>query len=129
MRTVLTSALTLLVLFGCNRRAEENATVLRMIGVDGRLISPTTSAVSITFSEPIEKYQLQVTSAGWPSPVQGFPSRSDDFDLIVDCDGMLEPNTTYTLKGVVEHLASGRVPFETSFTTQASMDTSVESGH
>ena len=120
MRTALAFALTLLVLLGCNPQAEENATVLGMIGVDGRLISPTTSSVSITFSEPIESYQLQITSAGWPSPVQGFPSRSDDFELIVDCGGMLEPNAVYTLKGVAEHLASGRVPFSVSFTTHAS---------
>ena len=127
MRTVLTSALTLLVLLGCGDRTDDgprlNSTLLGSHGNDGRLLSTSLSTYSLKFSEPIESYQLQVTSAGsWPTLAFDFIHHAEDFDIVIDVDRRLEPERTYELRGVVEHLASGRVPVSASFTTHAAME-------
>ena len=130
MRTVLTAAVTLLVLlapFGCGDRTDEgprlNGTLLGSPGNDGRLLSTSIAAYTLKFAEPIESYQLQVTSAGsWPSLAIDFSHHAEEFDLVVDVDRRLEPERTYELRGVVEHLASGRVPLSASFTTHAAME-------
>jgi hypothetical protein len=127
MRTVLTSVLTLLVLLSCGGSRDDaprlNGTLLGSPGNDGRLLSTSLSAYTLKFSEPIESYQLQVTSAGsWPTLAFDFIHHADDFDLVLDVDRRLEPERTYELRGVVEHLASGRVPFEVTFTTHAAME-------
>ena len=123
MRTVL-AALTLLVLLGCGARTDDrsalNATLLGSPGNEGRLLATSMSTYTLKFSEPIESYQLQVTSAGsFPSLSIDFSHHAEDFDLVIDVDRGLQPERAYEVRGVVEHLASGRVPFAASFQTKA----------
>ena len=127
MRTVHTAVVTLLVLLGCGDRTDDrpslNATLLGSPGNEGRLLATSMSTYTLKFSEPIESYQLQVTSAGsFPSLSVDFSHHAEDFDLVIDVDRGLEPERTYKVRGVVEHLASGRVPFDASFTTHAAME-------